>query len=82
MSINIKEFNDKLSKNLCRVLEITDENIVVAYKQYDLEKAKVGELIELPEEVSVQSIKELNDSKAGMQAQIDEINAFLILVAK
>lgn len=77
--VNIKEFNEKKEKGLARVLEITDENVVVAYKQYDLEKAKVGELVELPEEVSVQSIKELTDSKAGLQAQIDEIDSFLTL---
>lgn len=79
--IDIKTFSEKLNKGLARVLEKTDENIIVAYKQYDMEKAKVGEIVELPEEVSVQSIKELTDSKASLQAQIDEIDSFLTLVA-
>lgn len=78
--IDIKTFSEKLNKGLARVLEKTDENIIVAYKQYDMEKAKVGEIVELPEEVSVQSIKELTDSKASLQAQIDEIDSFLTLV--
>ncbi len=77
--VNIKEFNEKKAKGLARILEVTDENIVVSFKQYDLEKAKVGEIAELPEEVAVQSKSELANTKAGLQAQIDEIDTFLAL---
>lgn len=75
--VNIADFNEKKSKGLVRILETTNENIVVAYKQYDLEKAKMGEVEELPEEVSVQNIQELKDQKESLQKQIDEINSFL-----
>ena len=77
--INIKEVNDKIAKNLCRVLEKTNENIVVAYKQWDTEEAKLGKLVEKAEEVAVQSIKDLEDRKVELQKQIDEIDAFLAL---
>lgn len=78
--INIQEVNEKISKNLCRVLETTPENIVIAYKQYDLTKAVMGEIVELPEEVAVQNIQEMKDQKATLQKQIDEIDTFLTLV--
>ena len=77
MSVDLKDFNDKKAKGLARVLEITDDNIVVAYKDFDLQKAAVGELVELPEQVKVQSKEELTKQIATLQAQIDEINAFL-----
>ena len=79
MSVEIKDFNSKQVLGLARVLEKTEENVVVAYKQWDLEKAKVGELVEKSEEVAVQSIKELQDRKVELQKQIDEIDAFLAL---
>jgi hypothetical protein len=75
--INIQDFNSKKEKGLARVIEVTDENIIVAYKQFDLEQAKMGIIAELPEEVSVQSLKELNDQKASLQAGIDVIDSLL-----
>ena len=63
MSVEIKDFNSKQALGLVRVLEKTDENVVVAYKQWDMEKAKFGELVEKTEEVAVQNIKELQDRK-------------------
>ena len=77
MSVEIKDFNSKQALGIARVLEKTNENIVVAYKQWDMEKAKVGELIEKSEEVSIQNIKELQDRKVELQKQIAEIDAFL-----
>ena len=79
MSVEIKDFNSKQALGLVRVLEKTDENVVVAYKQWDMEKAKFGELVEKTEEVAVQNIKELQDRKVELQKQIDEIDAFLAL---
>ena len=75
--INVKEFNEKKEKGLARVLEITNENIIVAFKQYDLEKAKIGELVELPEQVSAQSIEELQNRKTTLLEEISDIDSFL-----
>jgi signal recognition particle receptor subunit beta len=75
--VNIEDFNQKKVKGLVRILETTEDNIIVAYKQFDLEKAKEGEVEELPEEVSIQSIQELKDQKESLQKQIDEIDSFL-----
>ena len=79
MAVNIKEFLDLKAKALARILEVTPENIVVAFKQFDLEQAKSGVLVEKPEEVAVQSKKGLNDQLTQLQSQIDEIKAFLAL---
>ena len=79
MTINIKDFNEKSAKGLARILEVTDDNIVVAYKDYDLEKAKIGEVVELPEQIAVQSKAELLAQNETLQAQIDENNSFLNL---
>lgn len=78
--VNIKEFNEKKALNLARILEVTEENVVVAYKQFDLEQAKLGVLVEKAEEVAVQSKSELKTLKASLQSQIAEIDTFLALV--
>lgn len=78
--IDIKNFSELKVKKLARVIEITDENIVVAYKQFDLEQAKLGVLKEKAEEVAVQNKKELVGRKVKLLAEIAEIDAFLALV--
>jgi hypothetical protein len=77
MSVDIKDFNTKKALGLVRVIESTDENIIVAYKSYDLEQAKLGQIVELPEQVYAQSKAELASRKTELQAQIDEIDIFL-----
>ena len=79
--IEIKDFNSKLELGLARILEKTEENIVVAYKQWDTEEAKLGKLVEKAEEIAVQSIKDLEDRKIELQKQIDEIDTFLAFLA-
>ncbi|MEI6532461.1 MAG: hypothetical protein WCO06_01335 [Candidatus Roizmanbacteria bacterium] len=75
--VNIKDFLTKKELGLSRILEVTSDNIVVAYKSFNMEKAKLGEVVELPEEVSVQSKEELVKANAVLQAQIDENTSFL-----
>jgi len=81
--LDVKEFLDKKEKGIARVYAKTEQNIVVAYKSYDLEKAKIGELVELPEQVVYQSISELTTKKADVLAQAqnvaNDIDAFLAL---
>ncbi len=75
--LDIKSFLDKQAKGLARVLETTTENIIVAYKQFDLTQAALGVIVELPEQVTIQPIKELNDQVTSLQSQISDINTFL-----
>ncbi len=79
--INIKEFNQKQSKvpSLARIIEKDATRKVVAYKEWDLNQAKLGKLVELPEQVVVQTIKELEDRKIELQNEIVEIDKFLAL---
>lgn len=80
MSIDLKNFTELQAKKLARVLQITPENIVVAYKQFDLEQAKLGVLVAKPEEVATQSKKELGEQLVQLEKQVAEIKAFLALV--
>jgi len=77
--IDISEFNDKKEKGLARILEKTDKRIIVVYKQFDLEQARLGVLSEMPEEVYSQSIEELNEKKIMLQKQITDIDMFLAI---
>lgn len=79
MSVDIKLFNELKVKNLSRVLEVTPETIVVAYKQWDLEQAKLGVLAAKAEEVAVQNKKELKAQLEQLEKQVAEIKAFLVL---
>lgn len=76
---NIQEQNEKLSNNVARVVDVTDENIVIAYRQWDLEQAKVGVLVEIEEQVASHSKADLLARKAALQEEIDAIDAFLAL---
>lgn len=79
MPINIKEFNDRKLKGVARILESNVDKIIVAYKSFDLEKAKLGELVELEEQVASESRNDLIARKAALQSEIKEIDIFLNL---
>lgn len=75
--INSKELNEKIAKGLGRVIEVTNENIIVAYKQFNMEEARLGIIVELPEEIATQSKKELIDEIAKLEIQVAEMKTFL-----
>lgn len=77
--INSKELNEKIAKGLGRVIEVTNENIIVAYKQFNMEEARLGIIVELPEEIATQSKKELIDEIAKLEIQVAEMKAFLVV---
>ena len=78
--IDLKDYNDKKTKGLVTVIK-TDPNpddleavtYAVSTKKYD---ANTGE--RLPDEVVGVSKKELEDKKTELQAEIDQIDAFLV----
>ena len=74
---DLKLLQDKIDKGLARVVEITDENIIVAHKQFDMEKAKLGELVELPEEIEIVVKSQLEEEKATHLEEAKTITDFL-----
>jgi hypothetical protein len=78
--IDIKTFVQLKEKGLARVVDKTNENIILAFKEFDLEKARVGELEEKDEQVQVQSIKEIETRKTDLENEISELDSFLSLI--
>ena len=70
--IDLKDFSGKETKGLVTLVRITDDALAVSTKKFD---ASTGE--ELPEEVTGGNIKEYQDRKVELQAQIAEIDVFI-----
>lgn len=76
--MDISSFKERQAKDLVRVVEATPDRIVLAYKQFDLAKASLGELAELPETVHIQKKQELLDRRTALQKEINNINEILL----
>ena len=74
---DLKLLQEKIDKGLARVIEVTVENIIIANKQYDMEKAKVGELVELPEQIEIVVKSQLEGEKTKHLAEAKVIADFL-----
>jgi hypothetical protein len=75
--IDVTSFNALRAEGKARIVESRANEIVVGYKQWDLNQATRGALVELPERVTAQPRQELLDRKAALQAQIAQIDALL-----
>jgi hypothetical protein len=69
--IDVTSFNALRAEGKARIVESRATEIVVGYKQWDLNQATRGALVELPPR------QELLDRKAALQAQIAQIDALL-----
>ena len=70
--INLKDFSNKEIKGLVTLGRITNDALVVSTKKFS---SDTGE--ELSREVIGGNIKEYKDKKIELQAQIQEIDAFI-----
>jgi hypothetical protein len=69
--INIKDYEAKKAKSLVSIVK-AGNSFAVATKKYSAEDGSP-----LPDEVIGVSIDELNEQKATLQAQIDDIDSFI-----
>lgn len=71
--LDLKDFSDKEAKGLVTLVRVTEDALAISTKKFD---ATTG--VELPEEVVGGNIKEYQDKKAELQAQIKDIDAFIV----
>ena len=71
MSIDLKRYSELKEKGVVGLVKAGD-SYAVAYKKFD---PSTGE--DLPDEVLGVNMKELQDKKASLQKEIDEIDAFI-----
>lgn len=69
---DIKDFTDRELKGLVTLTRITEDALAISTKKFNPETSE-----ELPMEVVGGSIQEYKDRAIELQAEIDEINAFV-----
>lgn len=69
---DIKSFTEKEAAGLVTLVRITDDSVAFCTKRFDQDTGQ-----ELVEEVTGGNIKEYKNEMARLQAQINELNAFI-----
>ena len=67
---NLSDYQSKKTKGLVSIQKIDDENFAVCEKKYDLAKAAMGDLVELPAEVKGVTMSEVNDEIARASGEL------------